>query len=202
MGKILHLLSIVLFLSVGCRPSAKPENENTYFMEILQFRSIKDKFLKESPDSPLPPSAREQFDSLDYFEIDPGYKVIADFLPATGHAMLPVRMNNGQTRAYIRHGFAVFSLDTISCSLLVLKSDNSPGSLFIPFYDKTNGFETYGGGRYLDPVQISNSKLALDFNRAYNPFCAYSPDYVCALPPKENNLPVPIPAGEKTFESH
>jgi uncharacterized protein (DUF1684 family) len=73
--------------------------------------------------------------------------------------------------------------------------------LFVPFKDMTNGKETYGGGRYLDleTTDIQNDSVILDFNKAYNPYCAYSNGYSCPIPPKENHLAVSIEAGEKTF---
>lgn len=71
----------------------------------------------------------------------------------------------------------------------------------MPFTDKTNGFETYGGGRFMDvPFEEGNETVMLDFNRAYSPFCAYNPDYVCPVPPKDNRLDIAVPVGEKTYE--
>jgi uncharacterized protein (DUF1684 family) len=72
--------------------------------------------------------------------------------------------------------------------------------LFIPFNDLTNGMETYGGGRYLDVQQGEGDTLTLDFNKAYNPYCAYNPKYSCPIPPDENKLDVEIRAGEKNFD--
>jgi hypothetical protein len=69
--------------------------------------------------------------------------------------------------------------------------------LFIPFYDKTSGDVTYGGGRYVEPEMLDNTTIEIDFNMAYNPYCAYNHTYRCPIPPGDNNLDVSILAGEK-----
>jgi uncharacterized protein (DUF1684 family) len=74
--------------------------------------------------------------------------------------------------------------------------------LFVPFTDATTGQETYGAGRYLDLDRTSTGIYVVDFNTAYNPYCAYNPTYDCPVPPKDNRLPVPIRAGEKTPRGH
>ncbi len=73
--------------------------------------------------------------------------------------------------------------------------------LFLPFTDLTSGEESYGGGRYIDleTTGIINNRLVIDFNKAYNPYCTYSDGYNCPIPPRENDLPVAIRAGEKAF---
>jgi uncharacterized protein (DUF1684 family) len=74
--------------------------------------------------------------------------------------------------------------------------------LFVPFADETSGRETYGAGRYLDLDRTSTGIYVIDFNTAYNPYCAYNPTYDCPVPPKENRLPLPIRAGEKMPQGH
>ena len=75
----------------------------------------------------------------------------------------------------------------------------SKPALFIPFLDATSGVETYEGGRYIDLTENTSGMYDLDFNRAYNPYCAYNPEYSCPAPPKDNTLPTPIRAGEKKY---
>jgi uncharacterized protein len=201
---ILLILSIIILLqSNSCGRGGNSSGRNDYLGEMNKFRAEKNNFFKNNPHSPLPDSIRATFDSLNYFPINPGLRIIAEYLPIHGRNTLTVPLNNGQSQLYLKHGFATFVIDSIPHSLLVLKSlDNNSGLLFLPFYDKTNGFETYGGGRYLEPLQISDSKILLDFNKAYNPYCVYSPEYVCPLPPRENILQIPVTAGEKSFEIH
>ncbi len=195
---ICGLLLMATVIIISCEPRKRPGQ--AYETEVLEYRQEKNTFFKYDDKSPLPDSARANFDSLNYFPIIPNYRIIADFLPLPARNIMHVPLNNGQSESYLKYGFATFFHDSITCSVLILKSMNSDGSLFLPFYDETNGTETYGGGRYLEPVQISESKIILDFNMAYHPYCVYADEYVCPLPPKENILPIPIKAGEKLPE--
>ncbi len=84
----------------------------------------------------------------------------------------------------------------------LMQQEKYKNYLLVPFGDATSGFESYGGGRYLEfnIPDIQNNQLALDFNKAYNPYCAYTTGYNCPIPPRENLLKIPIPAGEKNYE--
>ena len=109
-----------------------------------------------------------------------------------------------QAKEYVRYGTATFVLNGISMQLTVFQSlklreiPEYADYVFIPFNDDTNGTETYGGGRYLDLrfADVEDHKLTIDFNRSYNPYCAYSDGYSCPVPPNENRLPVKVQAGE------
>jgi uncharacterized protein len=198
---IMLLMSAILLQAFSCRPGGNSRGKTTYIDEINTFRAEKNRFMKYNSKSPLPAKERESFDSLSYYPINTDFRIIAEYLPFPGRNTLTIPLNNGQSQVYLKHGFATFVLDDTAHTLLVLKStDASSNVLFMPFYDKTNGFETYGGGRYLEPQQIGESKILIDFNRAYNPFCVYSPDYICPLPPLENSLHIPVTAGEKSFD--
>ena len=105
-------------------------------------------------------------------------------------------MSDGSEEVYRKFAHAVFSLKDKPCRLLVVKLNDTYSILF---RDITSGKETYGGGRYLeiDPANLTNNHAVLDFNSAYNPYCAYNPDYACPLPPAENTLLIAVKAGEK-----
>ena len=95
-----------------------------------------------------------------------------------------------------------FNIKGNPCSLVLLQNTNDETDFFLPFFDETNGEETYQGGRYL-PVEITAGKtMSLDFNMAFNPYCVYNKDYICPIPPKENLLPIPIKAGEKKVSNY
>lgn len=108
---------------------------------------------------------------------------------------------------YFKYGKLSFRIAGTDCQLFVYQSkdlmqtEKYRNYLFVPFTDLTTGDESYGSGRYLEFYiqDIQDNHLWLDFNKAYNPYCAYSPDYKCPIPPKENHLPVAIRAGEKNF---
>jgi uncharacterized protein (DUF1684 family) len=85
--------------------------------------------------------------------------------------------------------------------LTALYESDAGHDLFLPFRDATSGKESYGAGRYLD-LHAHRDEVEIDFNYAYNPYCAYNPEWNCPLPPAENWLQVPIRAGEKAFPEH
>lgn len=161
-------------------------------------------FLKNSS-SPL---KKEDFEYLRFYEPNEKFKVACEFV-ATKKREKPfeVPTSSGQTATYTKFGELKFEIDGKSYKLAVYQSlrlRNLPqyrDYLFIPFKDLTNGKESYGGGRYLDlrMKEISGDKIYLDFNKAYNPYCAFSAGYSCPIPPKENHLKVAIEAGEKNF---
>jgi hypothetical protein len=111
--------------------------------------------------------------------------------------------NTGEIRDGLRYGYIEFDAEGQRCRLQVYRLDDSgdsgKASLFIPFRDSTSGKETYGAGRYLDLDENTSGIYELDFNRAYNPYCAYGEGYSCPIPPEENRLAIPIRAGEKIY---
>ncbi|HYO49942.1 MAG TPA: DUF1684 domain-containing protein [Chloroflexia bacterium] len=120
--------------------------------------------------------------------------------------MFRVQTMTGDYKEYTRIGRLEFEIDGQPLRLTAfMPPSDEPlhgNRLFVPFRDKTSGKETYGAGRYIDLNKRASDEYVLDFNRAYNPYCAYSPYYSCPLPPGENSLPVEIRAGEKVFHEH
>lgn len=176
----------------GLEAVVKPE---TYRQELATKRTEKDQFMRTNGESPIQDKA--SFNGLRYFSPDPAYRVVARLEPfADKTQKLVVRMSDGGEEVYEKFAHAVFSLDGEAHRLLIVKLANTYSILF---RDATSGNETYGGGRYLelDPAQLSESQAVIDFNTAYNPYCAYNPKYACPLPPAENKLPVAVKAGEK-----
>jgi uncharacterized protein len=107
---------------------------------------------------------------------------------------------------FVRYGTIHFTINNVDLTLTVFQSKTASSPqyanyLFIPFTDATTGDSTYGSGRYIDIMTyaIKNDSVTIDFNKAYNPYCAYTTGYNCPIPPKENNLPIAITAGEKIF---
>ncbi len=111
-------------------------------------------------------------------------------------------MSKGSPQAYVKYGTLSFELQGKRLKLYVYKSAEDPfsRSLFVPFSDATSGIETYKSGRYLDLEEHGGDKYDLDFNTAYNPFCAYNEEYICPIPPGENRIAVKIMAGEKNYK--
>lgn len=177
-------------------------NDDNYIKPLLKEREDKDLSFRSRTNSPFDDAGRRAFKSLVYYEPNLEYRVKAKVEQLEKQDTLLMPLTNGSYEPYLRYGVAAFELQDEPYELTLYKKlSGEKDQLFVPFTDKTNGFETYGGGRFLDvPYEQGDKTLTLDFNRAYSPFCAYNPDYVCPLPPKDNRLNVAIPAGEKTYE--
>lgn len=175
--------------------------------DVERLRREKDRFFRESPNSPLRPEDRRAFQGLEYFPYneDLVLDVKLHELDETEEIVMATSLTGKET-LYYRVGYFTFQVDGSPVKLYAYRSahEHEPGrpSLFIPFRDRTSGRESYGAGRYMD-IQVSPSgKYVLDLNLAYNPYCAYSEDYICPLPPGENWLKVDIRAGEKDYKGH
>jgi len=189
---------VAIILLYSFFPGEKLPYEETVFEhrdEILDF-------MKNNDESPLSDSLKSSFEGFDYFEPDPFFKVKASLVRISENSNLKIVTNDGQVREYTKYAYAIFDLSGQQRQLTLLQADleESNGTLFLPFGDLTNGETTYGGGRYLDLQFTNKNTIIIDFNLAYNPYCAYSANYSCPLPPSENRLSVAINAGEMNFE--
>ena len=194
MKKILFLLLM----------SLQAFSQNTYNESIIKHREVyKAEFLEDSH-SPL---KKEDIQYLDFFEPNEKYRVSCTFIATKKGKPFEIPTSAGVTKTYTKFGELSFSIDGKSYTLAVYRSlalANNPlykDYLFVPFKDLTNGEETYGGGRYLDlrMKEVAGNDIILDFNKAYNPYCAFSTGYSCPIPPKENHLSIKVLAGEKKF---
>ena len=177
-------------------------DQAAYADEINKEREEKDRFMRTSKESPFATNT-ENYKGLSYYPPDPKYRIIADLIPVKKKEMVTLATNTGEEQRYVEYAFAEFDLDGYHHKLLILEViDSGPfrGKLFFAFGDETSTAETYGGGRYLDLEKLpGSSTIILDFNKAYNPYCAYISTYSCPLPPSQNLLTIPIKAGEKTY---
>lgn len=165
-------------------------------MDILQHRAVKDEFFGRSHDSPLTADQRSRFAGLSYYDPSPEHRFVVSLDPPDEGGVDEVEMSDGSTDHLERAGMVRFSIDGEAVSVLAYRQGED---LFIPFRDTTSGGETYGAGRYVEAEPTLDGHYVLDFNLAYNPYCAYNESWRCPLPPRENWLKVPIRAGEKTF---
>jgi uncharacterized protein (DUF1684 family) len=174
---------------------------DAYAHAVQGARAAKDEFFRESPDSPIPDEARNDFTGLDYFPADLRYRIEGlqpGPVPEGQDRTLQMQTSDGQIRDAERAGMLDFTLDDQPLRLTAFRfAGDEPHSIFVPFQDATSGSETYGAGRYMDLEVGEDGTVDLDFNLAYNPFCAYSEAYSCPLPPAENRLPVRVEAGER-----
>lgn len=166
--------------------------------ESAEFRKAKDSFFRLSSNSPLTNSQKVSFKGLSYFEYNPAFRFNVGLKPCPAEEVA-IQTNSGDMRKYFRAGYLVFEVEGEAHRLTALSRDEDE-DLFLPFSDATSGKETYAGGRYLDlPRPREDGIVLIDFNYAYNPYCAYSSVWSCPLPPAENKLRVAIRAGERIF---
>ncbi len=192
------LLLTLLFLPTPSFAQSATLGIDDFAETLTAERAETDAEFLDPNESPLDPRAQGVFDGLAYFEPDPAFAVVATFERTPDARPFDMATTDGATRPYVSYGVFHFMLDGTAYTLHGYHSVDAPrDSLFVPFKDATNGAETYGGGRYLDVPIPGSEETVLDFNRAYNPYCAFSLRYSCPLPPSENWLDVRIEAGEQ-----
>lgn len=200
MKKILGLIALVVVALIVISLSGN-EDDSSYEATIQEKLENQKRYLKFNDQSPFNVHAVEYRDPA-YYPIDPDYRVTATVEKINKGEILNVEISDGTVEQYRKYAWLNFSIGENSGRLLVLKPAGFGAlpNLFCAFADGTSGESTYGGGRYLDVEIGKSNKLVLDFNLAYNPYCAYVSSYSCPLPPSENLLDFPIFAGEKDFK--
>ncbi len=194
-----YLTTFVLFIALSTASYAQ-----NHKAQIAEFRKgYMDDFLKD-PRSPL---KQEDLQFLRFYDADSTYRVTAKAELLTNQQAFIIPTFSGTGSQYVRYAQLSFTLKGKPMQLTIYKSialSQNPAFsnyLFLPFTDATNGSETYGGGRYIDLTtkDIKNGSIVIDFNKAYNPYCAFSSGYSCPKPPDENRVDMAVEAGEKNF---
>ena len=215
MRSVKYLFGGLFFIIMACGQEKKyhdakemegSADSSNKVVSILEFQKELNAEFKDPEESPLPDRFRKDFESLDFFEPDTNYIIEAKFSRTPDAIPFLMPTTTERESKEVVFGIAHFTLNGQEFKLeiyqnpeLILK-EGFKDYLFLPFTDLTNGGETYGGGRYLDLRIPTENKIVLDFNRAYNPYCAYNKKYSCPLVPKVNHLPIEIRAGVKAFE--
>lgn len=199
MKKLVYILIpvviIIIIYSIG-----GGNNDEAYINQVTKIREDRIKYLKTADESPFQQYDVE-FKELDFYPIDRKYKVRAKLQRLSTTERLIIQNSNGTSTAYNKYAYASFHLLDQQHRLLILKPAGFgvANTYFTAFADNTSGDATYGGGRYLDLEIGKSENVEIDFNLAYNPYCAYAAEYTCPLPPAENLLTVSIEAGEKDY---
>ncbi|MBC6113065.1 DUF1684 domain-containing protein [Pedobacter fastidiosus] len=176
----------------------------SYSEQIAKHReSYKQDFVKDN----YAPLKEKDLDNLHFYDADSNYKVEATVEILKNEKVFKMPTYDGTSKEFYRYAKISFNLNGESTKMTLYKSNalaNNPAYknlLFLPFTDQTNNKETYGGGRYIDlnVNDIKKKAIEIDFNKAYNPYCAYSDGYRCPVPPEENDLQIEIKAGEKLY---
>jgi uncharacterized protein len=160
------------------------------------FRKLKDDYFAHEPDSPLTAEQKRKFKGLKYFPPNPALRmeVIVEEFPQKDQ--IEMQTTTGEIQTYQRFGRIHIIVENQEVALTIYYSDTG---YFLPFVDSLAGKETYPAGRYLEPEALDNGRFLVDFNLAYNPYCAYNEHWSCPLTPFENRVKVPVRAGEKIY---
>jgi len=203
---------LLLMSGLSCNKTPVPKTYSAAQKDSLvrafqrHLRQIEYDF-KHAEWSPLTEEDKAAFEHLNYFPYDPSWRFEGPIhIYKEPQATKVLGTKSGDIRPALRYGYFEFQKNGRRYRLQVLKIlPAKPGRtahLFMGFWDKTSGKETYGGGRYIDIDENEQNHYVVDFNYAYNPYCAYSHRYSCAIPPLENRLELAVTAGEKKFTTH
>ncbi len=168
--------------------------------QLDQFRAQKDDFFQHDWQSPLEADQRADFHGLKYFPENPALRLTTPIEEYADKETVTMITSTGSAREYLKYGHFSFEVNGERATLQIYR-DAEGGDFFLPFVDATAPAETYGAGRYLEIEPNEDGEFLIDFNYAYNPYCAYNDKWSCPIPPKENRLSVRIEAGEKNFKS-
>ncbi len=165
---------------------------------LLEFRKMKDDFFVHDGNSPLTPAQKKAFKGLKYFPPNPSLNLELTVDEFTQKQHIEMQTTTGDIQVYERYGMFRFDVDGQKAELTIYHSSDG---FFLPFVDALASKETYPAGRYLEPEPLGGNRFRVNFNLAYNPYCAYNDYWSCPLTPFENHLKVPIRAGEKLFHN-
>lgn len=166
---------------------------------LTDYRKEKDEFFASDPQSPLTEKQQRDFKGLHYYPENPELRFTLNIQEFLEKEIVPIKTSKEDVRSYERFGSISFSVDGVPVSLTVYRTGYG---FFLPFVDSMAGKETYPAGRYLEIETAEDGKYVVDFNMAYNPYCAYNDRWSCPITPAENRLSVAIKAGEMLYQVH
>ncbi|ADV47730.1 DUF1684 domain-containing protein [Cellulophaga sp. E16_2] len=209
------LLFLAVILLLSCKQEKKyhdvvaneiPQDVSNAMADILKFQRELNKEYKDPETSPLYNKDRKNFETLDFFKPDTTLRVVAKFERTPDALPFLMATTTDRKSEEVVYGIAYFAIDGKDYQLEVYQSPSLTVQekfreyLFLPFSDETNGNLSYTGGRYVDLSIPKGDTIVIDFNKAYNPYCAYNKKYSCPIVPKVNYLPIKINAGVMAFK--
>ena len=203
-----YIIFIIIILSAtvlnSCSKNSHPV-DNDYIAQVENFRKEKDNFMKNDPSSPFNQDSMAHFHPLNYYKINPDFVFKSKLYEYPKKDTITIFGTKGEARKAVRFGYVNIDYKNNVYRVNVYKSWAKNGKEYysIWFTDETTGKETYNVGRYIDFYldRSPDSLYTIDFNLAYNPYCAYSSIYSCAIPTKEDHIPFAVEAGEKKFHN-
>ena len=188
--------------------SVNGQNAEEQTEVIKNFQIEQNDFFKAKKTSPLTRKERKKFQAHAYYPIDLDYVVEAKFVRIMKEDTVKLSSSAGKIKLYRPFAKVYFTIQNKECELTVYQSfryreiEEYKNYIFLPFRDANSGVTSYGGGKYLDLEIPKSNTIILNFNLAYNPYCAYTKGYNCTIPPKENTLKIAVNAGMKTPKGH
>jgi uncharacterized protein (DUF1684 family) len=209
LNKIRFTFLLIFFqVVVNAQDSDSISLDSTYIKENIKYRAELDNSYSDITTSPLKDKDRKKFIGHSFFDVDVNYRVVATIEKTPTARAFKMRTTSNRIHEYVKYGILTFVINGVTLRLSAYqsvshkKSKNYKNYLFLPFKDRTNSHETYGGGRYVDLEVPENGEesIVLDFNKAYNPYCHYNSEYSCPLVPRENHLLAEVRAGAMKYE--
>ena len=200
MKRVIFLL--LLSINVSCGQDKRPLQGETEFQLEMNAN------FKDAIKSPLTEKDRKAFKGLDFFPFDSMYVAKASFKRLTNEVSFKMKTTTDRLPEYVKYGEVSFILNNENYKLNIyqnvelIKREGYEDNLFLPFLDNTNGEESYAGGRYVECTIPEGNIMIIDFNQAYNPYCAYNSKYSCPIVPRDNYVDVDIKAGVKGYDKH
>jgi uncharacterized protein (DUF1684 family) len=210
-----NLFFVAVILLLSCKQEKKyhdvvankiPQDVSNAMADILKFQQELNKEYKDPETSPLYAKDRKNFETLDFFKPDTTIRVNAKFVRTPDALPFLMATTTDRKSEEVVYGVAYFKIEGEDYQLEIYQNaaltaqEKYREYLFLPFSDETNGISSYTGGRYIDLSIPKGDTIRIDFNKAYNPYCAYNKKYSCPIVPKVNHLPIKINAGVKAFK--
>mgnify|MGYP001416033173 CR=1 FL=1 len=207
----IRFISLLIFFQALAVNAQKPDStstDSTYIKENIKYRSELDNSYSNIITSPLKDRDRKKFIGHSFFDVKINYRVVAKIEKTPRARTFKMRTTSNRIHEYVKYGILSFVINGVTLRLSVYQSlshkesEDYKNYLFLPFKDRTNSHDTYGGGRYID-LEIpkdGNNEVVIDFNKAYNPYCHYNSEYSCPLVPRENHLLIEVRAGAKKYQ--
>lgn len=201
MKKNFYFLFVLLFISCNSKRK-RPLTGKSGFQKELNIA------FKDASKSPLTKKDLREFKGIEFFPIQEKFKVVATLVKTPEAPVFNFPTTTDRVVVYKKYGDVYFSIDDKDLKLAIYKSEEETeekyrNDLFLPFLDKTNGKTSYGGGRFVDVLttdEQKNGTIIIDFNKAYNPYCAYNDKYSCPITPRNNFIDIAMEAGVKKYE--
>ena len=199
MRRILLPLVVLLAVAASACTSGPSGDDADYVKKLEAYRADKDQSFRDDPSSPIPAAKKSVLLPLKYYPPDPSFTTAASLRLANQRPVFEMPTSTGAVRRMQRVGVLEFTLkgQPMTLGAFVEEGTERISELFVPFADETTGKQTYEAGRYLQIEPTRTNLYEIDFNKAFNPYCAYNKSYECPFPPPSNRLKVAITAGEK-----